>query len=57
MNKGDFWRHILIGAAVAGASAILQNLSGDNFGQYNIIIQLAVQAATEALNQVIGKKA
>jgi hypothetical protein len=52
--SSDFWRHILLGAGGAGALAIFQSLSGDNFGQYNAVAQLGIQTAIELLNQWLG---
>ena len=53
---GDFWRHIVIGAAGAAGLAAFQSLSGQNFGQYNAEAQLLIQVGIEFLNQYLGVK-
>ena len=55
--SADFWRHVLIGAAGAGATAVLGNLAHvdwSSFGAYATMIQLGIQVATEGLNQALA---
>lgn len=58
MNN-DFWRHLLIGGAVATAGGLISYLNGLNFSQFGAYqweAQLAAQLLTEAYNQWKGVK-
>lgn len=53
--SNDFWRHILIGGGGAAGLALIQFLGHQDFGQWNVLAQLAFQGGAELLNQVIAR--
>jgi hypothetical protein len=55
----DFWRHLAVGLATAGATAIIATLGHYDWSQLGVwapAAQFAAQVLTEAYNQYVAKQ-